>query len=174
MAPEMIKNELHDHRIDIWSLGVLLYELLHGHAPHNGKSESEKIQQITNPDYEIKYSEKISSEAKDLISSILKINKNERPTFDQIFEHAWMKKYEKAFKMNIENFRFKPKEVGQQSAEKKIVPEVKVKNEEPQKEISGNASAENSLKKLDNQKPGFSELFKNENKTQLDTGGSNL
>jgi serine/threonine protein kinase len=33
MAPEMLKNEPHDYSLDIWCLGILLYELLHGHAP---------------------------------------------------------------------------------------------------------------------------------------------
>ncbi len=33
MAPEMIKNQAHDHTLDIWCLGVLLYEMVHGFAP---------------------------------------------------------------------------------------------------------------------------------------------
>lgn len=33
MAPEMITGIPHDHRLDIWCLGILLYELVHGHAP---------------------------------------------------------------------------------------------------------------------------------------------
>lgn len=27
MAPEMVKNSKYDHKVDIWSLGVLLYEM---------------------------------------------------------------------------------------------------------------------------------------------------
>lgn len=33
MAPEMLNNEPHDYSLDIWCLGVLLFEILHGHAP---------------------------------------------------------------------------------------------------------------------------------------------
>lgn len=36
MAPEMFKNEPHDHSLDIWCLGVLLYELLLGCPPFRG------------------------------------------------------------------------------------------------------------------------------------------
>jgi ribonuclease HII len=30
MAPEMIQNQAHNHTLDVWSLGILLYELVHG------------------------------------------------------------------------------------------------------------------------------------------------
>lgn len=36
MAPEMITNKPHNHQIDVWSLGILLYELTHGKAPFRG------------------------------------------------------------------------------------------------------------------------------------------
>ena len=30
MPPEMISKKPYDHKLDIWGLGVLLYELTHG------------------------------------------------------------------------------------------------------------------------------------------------
>ena len=33
MAPEMIKESSYNYKIDIWALGILLYELVHGNAP---------------------------------------------------------------------------------------------------------------------------------------------
>ena len=38
MAPEMLFKGEYDYRVDIWALGVLLYEMLHGRAPFKGKT----------------------------------------------------------------------------------------------------------------------------------------
>jgi serine/threonine protein kinase len=37
MAPEIINKDMYDYKIDIWSLGILLYELLHGYSPFRAK-----------------------------------------------------------------------------------------------------------------------------------------
>ena len=41
MAPEIVNNIPYDYRIDIWALGILFYELLHGYAPFRGKEYQE-------------------------------------------------------------------------------------------------------------------------------------
>lgn len=41
MAPELILNQPYDYRVDIWALGILLYELMHGFAPFKGKTYNE-------------------------------------------------------------------------------------------------------------------------------------
>jgi serine/threonine protein kinase len=33
MAPEIINELPYNNSIDIWSLGILLYELIHGYSP---------------------------------------------------------------------------------------------------------------------------------------------
>lgn len=46
MAPEMLQNGSHNHTLDVWCLGILLYELLHGHAPFRGTNNNTVSERI--------------------------------------------------------------------------------------------------------------------------------
>ena len=41
MAPELIKNDAYNEKIDIWSIGITAYEMLVGDTPHDGKYVSD-------------------------------------------------------------------------------------------------------------------------------------
>lgn len=43
LAPEMILELGHDEKLDIWSLGVLVYELITGKAPFAPKVDNPNI-----------------------------------------------------------------------------------------------------------------------------------
>ena len=46
MTPEMINKKPYGRNVDIWSLGILLYEMLHGHPPFTGRENSVIEQRI--------------------------------------------------------------------------------------------------------------------------------
>ena len=103
MSPEMIKKLPYNDLSDVWALGILLYELLHGYPPFNGKTVKEKFVSIAECN-EIIFDKNISKKAKSLINGILKANPAERLTISEIFKHDWMKTYGLKFKINIEEY----------------------------------------------------------------------
>ena len=91
MAPEIVYKRPYDYRVDIWSLGVLLYELIHSESPYKGRSLPDIMKALSRG--VIKFSSNCSTEAKDLIQKILKQNPNERPNLSQILSHPWVTRH---------------------------------------------------------------------------------
>ncbi len=90
MAPEMLFGTSYDYHVDVWALGVLLYELVHGHAPFRGESVSEVKQSMLQGTYEL--SDGLSEGLKELITNILKFDPKERMSLKNILSCDWIKK----------------------------------------------------------------------------------
>ena len=121
MAPEFFKRIPHGKPADIWALGVLVYEMVHAQPPFDTNSEGEKISLIQDCENQIiAYRPGISQEFKDLISFILRSDPKDRPTFDEIFDHPWVRKFEEKLNIDVERLRYKDSILGDYAKQAKV------------------------------------------------------
>lgn len=90
MSPEILQGNKYSFPSDIWSLGVLLYEMLHGKSPFSS-SDSEKIQQILDKDF--RFDTDLSPAASGLIKKILAYEPSQRPNILEILKDRWVQQH---------------------------------------------------------------------------------
>jgi len=93
VAPEVLRGEVYDKSVDLWSVGVITYILLCGFPPFWGESQGELFDKILSVDYEFPDPEwtNVSSKAKDFVKSLLVKDPKERFTAAQCLEHPWLR-----------------------------------------------------------------------------------
>ena len=92
IAPEVL-NQKYGKECDLWSVGVILYMFIVGHAPFDGCDDEEITGNITKGVYrkDDKRWKKASKEVKDLIQKLLIYNPKKRLTAIQALKHPWFK-----------------------------------------------------------------------------------
>lgn len=74
---------------DIWSIGIMTYEMLHGDTPWQCKTEKELIDKMTRIPIKFRDSLKISNDTKEFIRKCLEINESKRMSLDGLKD--WIK-----------------------------------------------------------------------------------
>ncbi|OAD80732.1 hypothetical protein PHYBLDRAFT_88191, partial [Phycomyces blakesleeanus NRRL 1555(-)] len=88
MAPEVVKNEPYSAKVDIWSLGCTVIEMLTGQRPwiaFNQIATLYNLGCLKSP----KIPKQISKEAKDFLELCLQIDPDKRPTAQELLSHSF-------------------------------------------------------------------------------------
>ena len=114
MSPELVNHEEYSKEIDIWSLGVLLYEMVHGYSPFRPDKPNFNAKDVINNIrmHRLKFDKNISTRCKDLIYHLLDEEPEKRYKIEDIFSSDFVKYYEnKNFsfpdKFLFEKYKFK-------------------------------------------------------------------
>lgn len=78
----------YDYSVDIWSIGVLVYECLVGEPPFQGESHRAIAEKIVKRKFT--YPSFITPLARDFINNILIIEPSERMTLSTMKSHPWI------------------------------------------------------------------------------------
>lgn len=92
ISPEMVTNAGYDEKIDIWSAGVLMYEMLNGKHPFLSQTEINSVDNFpffyekAVQNISLTYDQNVSSEARALIERLLNVVPFKRPSAKETLE----------------------------------------------------------------------------------------
>lgn len=93
VAPELVTSPVqYDQKCDAWSAGVVMYIMLSGKYPFNGKTKDELLHCIRKEPVSFKHRIwlKISKDAKTLLAELLRKKADSRITVGGALQHPWL------------------------------------------------------------------------------------
>ncbi|XP_032050773.1 serine/threonine-protein kinase ULK3 isoform X1 [Aythya fuligula] len=91
MAPEMVCRQQYDARVDLWSVGVILYEALFGRPPFASRSFAELEEKIrSDRAIELPSRPPLSPDCRDLLQRLLERDPRRRISFQDFFAHPFV------------------------------------------------------------------------------------
>lgn len=102
----MVQKKYYTQSVDLWCLGVFLYEVIEGSTPFYNRERDRMYQRIERDS--VKFSSRFSDTVKELISKLLEKNPKHRYTLPQVKAHKF---YEGVDWEKVKNKKFWPKGV---------------------------------------------------------------
>lgn len=94
--PEMVLRSGHNEKLDMWCVGVLMYEMLHGHSPFikdrpNDPKLYRKMLEWNILEGKIEFREDLSNESIELMSALLNRSPEARPSCREALRYPFFK-----------------------------------------------------------------------------------
>ncbi|XP_031094067.1 serine/threonine-protein kinase ATG1t isoform X2 [Ipomoea triloba] len=91
MAPEVLQFQRYNEKVDMWSVGAILFELLNGYPPFRGRSNVQNIKSCTRLPFSELILAELHPDCIDLCSRLLSINPEKRLSFKEFYQHRFLK-----------------------------------------------------------------------------------
>ena len=91
LSREMLKEEPYNEKVDVWAMGIVMYELLTGDVPYNKRFRKKKrLYERHMLNIKIKYPDYLSKDAVDLLSGMLQRDPTQRISAKNVLKHRWL------------------------------------------------------------------------------------
>lgn len=89
MSPQILNDDLYSAKCDVWSTGVVFYELMFGKLPWTGYSVANLYNNIKTKSLDIPKG--VNDDTRDLLTKMLKFKDEDRISWKDVYDHAAMK-----------------------------------------------------------------------------------
>ncbi|CAD8144291.1 unnamed protein product [Paramecium octaurelia] len=99
MAPQLLEKHAYTAKSDIWSIGIMAYEMVYGKQPWPCRDIPSYAFNIKNQPLKFPVDIRVSDEYQDFIKQCLKKDEKDRISWDQLFQHVILNEIERNYKM---------------------------------------------------------------------------
>lgn len=119
MSPEIINKIPYDEKVDIWSLGILVIEMVDGEPPYMELDPIRVLYHIAGKGRPYPKSPGLSPELLDFIDRCLEVEPNKRASAEELLRHEFLKKAESLLSLR-ELIEVAQESIRQQEEEKDV------------------------------------------------------
>lgn len=98
MAPELLDEKTYTDIVDVWAIGMILYEMIYGKHPYKDCKDIDDLKEFSKKSIMIppfhNTNINVSNDCIDLMKQLLEKEEKRRITLDKLFNHPWIKDFD--------------------------------------------------------------------------------
>ena len=90
MAPEVLNGRKYNHKADVWSLGIVFFELITGFTPFTGRDRQDLIRNLEKGQYKLPKKLKLTLQGLDFLNCCLQFDQKARMSWKDLVTHPYI------------------------------------------------------------------------------------
>ena len=90
MAPEVLNGKRYNHKADVWSLGIVYFEMLTGFTPFTGRDKTDLKNNLENGQYKLPKKLQLSLQGLDFLNCCLQFEQEKRMSWAELIKHPYI------------------------------------------------------------------------------------